>query len=159
MNGIIKAIGHYRKDAYHRVIMALLFGILFTGAGWVVPRVYFQYIDTKDYYVLDNPILVDSETYTACGEVKMIVHRVSYFNGVARKVEELVRINGGNVVESKNVSDFHVGMGEETLIVGHDIPCDTPSGKYVILGAIEYRVNGVTKTDAFATESFEIVAE
>ncbi len=147
----------YTVHMYHRIISIAVFSILFVLVGWAVPQTYFNYVDSKDYYVVDNPITIGESTYKPCEQVKMIIHRNAYFDGIVHKVEELTKVNGTVVVEDKNISEFNVAYGEETLIINYDIPCDVSLGRYIIRGALEYRVNGVQKTGAYVTELFEIV--
>lgn len=147
-------------------VYMLTIGAMFSIIGWAVPQVYFQYLDTTNYYSLSQPVAVDKTYYAPCEEVILSTKRVSLTDLVVDASNSLIKVNGEDPLSIVRVYEaperpnlvVEQSTGKPVAFI-LTIPCDVSDGTYFWQGAVRYTVNDVDKTYIYTTDLFQVREE
>lgn len=147
------------KDNTDRLIAALVFAAVFAFMGWIIPDMYYRYIDPTTYYKLNVPFTVDKKDYKAGEVLYATTIRTSLVESPAEVIVELVKVTNGNTVTPRFLYKHKFAMVpvvDQPVMYKIDIPTDTDCGVYFIKGIVTYEVHGYKKNFSFYSESFTI---
>ena len=144
-------IDHFVKSINTIIIM----GIAFMAAGYLIPHIYYEFIDTTNYYNIKNPVEVLSKEYEPCGNVVVYMVRNSLVDSQGTSVINLNLIKDDATQErvSTVVKVVAINKGQGQITLNWDIPCDIPPGSYFFGGTMSYMVREFTKFAPFQTHS------
>jgi len=151
----------FRQDVFHpsRLLYSMVGAILFLFIGWVVPDIYYKNFDKREYLTIEQPVLIDKHTYTACEVLTATIKRTSYIRGNAHAVVEIILVNAdGNWVKNTLSSqDFNIDVSTGQIIyVQFVLPCDLADGSYFLKAVISYKFKDIPKTYSWVSDSFVI---
>jgi len=145
-----------------RVFFMFMFAFMFSGLGYFIPRIYFEYFDKTQYYQVQLPIQVENKEYHPCDFVNVTLKRKALADIDAEATIELRLIKedsrGDRDILDKQIRKMSIQrspLDEFTKITAHwPLPCALPDGVYLFEGLTKYQVNGVNKTTTIRTEEF-----
>lgn len=145
----------------HRIINSLIVGFIFVVGGYLIPQIYYTYLDNSTYYKV-NDITIDKEVYTPGEDVVVTIDRTSLVNANATAIRELVllQIEGGNQVFDevyRVIENTSIDEGYSIVRIHFKLPEDLKSGEYFWRGTIAFDVREREKTSSFTTPTFDIV--
>ncbi len=149
-----KYISHNTLDY---MLHMVLFGMAFIVLGYYIPKIYYAYFDKKVYYEITNPVIVEQKINHQCNYVDAYIHRkvLAPMKGNSVRQLTLIRENDGLKQRIRSFStDIQADIGEATMVVHWQLPCDIPVGTYFFEGTVEYKVFENTKYTHFFTENF-----
>lgn len=155
-----KTISSYVSHLVSNLNTVLLFGILFMGAGYIIPTVYYRYFDTTEYYKIKTPIEVEQRDYYPCEYAKIYLVRNSLINGQGRSIINLELIEDSGVQKrvETTIKEISFTEGEGLIILNWEISCKASPGKHYFQGTMSYQVRGFQKYTPFKTTDFNIIA-
>ena len=146
-----------------KILHMLAATALFAAIGWFIPEIYFRHFDTRQYYQIENPITIHNKPAVACENVEVHLNRKSsittdavsiiQLNLVNTETKETTRVyNQMRNVAIKELNEF------QSVELLWDLPCNLKSGKYYFDGVISYKVRDISKSTAFYSEMFDVIA-
>lgn len=135
----------------------VLFATMFSVIGYLVPHIYYEFIDQTVYYSFNNPLAVNKQSYKQCEAITMTIDRISKVEGSAITVRNLFLIKDGQEirVDSQKV-DIILKKGDGIVYSTWFLPCFIDNGTYYYRGEISFVLNEIEKTADFYTEKFNI---
>lgn len=146
------------KRFLHTLPSIVIFALLFSILGTLIPQTYYQFFDQTKYYKIIEPVRIEQKDYVACDYVDAYITRESLIDGHGDSIINLslIREDTGEVVDRIVSSERRVSIkkGNGTVITHWEIPCTAKSGRYYYDGVIEYEVRGIKKHEGFISETF-----
>lgn len=137
----------------------VIFAVL-AGLGRLLPDVYYRYLDTREYYVVEQPVPVDKEVYKACDDTLLVAKRKAMVDLIAVFSTDLTLINQDGIeykVPSGHIdTEASVRRGEIVVGVIYKLPCDIPEGRYFWQSTMAYEMRDVPKVYTYISEIFEV---
>lgn len=150
---------HINKAKFQFPYIAL--GILFfIVVGWFSPYTYYEHIDKTVYYRIHS-VQIEKKEYGFCEPLILRVQRTSLIDTTGEVTINLYKKNDGGIIYDHTQFQSPISKGEKDFEEGTlTTPCKSiPEGEYFYEGIIRYKVDRVTKTEVFHTESFLIKGE
>lgn len=146
------------KNKVERVYYALIGLVIFSVAGYYIPKIYYEYLDTRDYYTVKQPVGTDKKEYKPCEYVTLLLDRKSTIKLQGHAVTELIKIENGDAHRKKTLKTTYISIdaADRNVIIAHEIPCQTSDGVYFISTNIEYQFRGATKNYTWITGPFNV---
>ncbi|MFZ2882445.1 MAG: hypothetical protein WA019_05200, partial [Candidatus Moraniibacteriota bacterium] len=107
------------------------------------------------YYIIQNPIIVEGDLFRACDKVTVEIHRKSLITTQAISVRELVIVKD-NVEVARFKTDLAINLNEDIVHVEWDLPCTIKPGIYKFQGVVTYKFRGLDKSIEFYSTNFEV---
>lgn len=144
----------------NRIINAIIVGIFFVVAGYLIPQTYYSFLDNTNYYQINN-VTIDREVYAPGDEVVVTINRTSLVNANATSVRELVLLqieNESQIFDEvyKTTTQTSLTKGSEIIKVHFQLPETLKEGEYFWRGTIAFDVREREKTASFTTPTFDI---
>lgn len=145
----------------NRLINAIIVGIFFVVAGYLIPQTYYSYLDNTNYYQINN-VSIDKEFYAPGDDVIVTISRTSLVNANATAVRELVllQIEGEDQIFDevyRVIDQSSIDVGTQIIKVHFQLPQNLREGEYFWRGTIAFDVREREKTVSFTTPTFDIV--
>lgn len=131
---------------------------VFSLSGFLLPYLFYQYVDKREYYKIEVPVLTNQQEYKPCDTVAVPVTRNAEIDVNGTVFVELLKIEQGNVnieIETQKV-DVLIEKGRQTRLLLQKIPCEAQTGFYQIFGRVSFKVHGVDHNHDFVTNTFEV---
>lgn len=148
------------KKFLQTIPSVLTFTALFALLGIFIPQTYYQFLDTTDYYSIQEPVIIEEGVHLPCENVNAYITRTSLIDGHGDSIINLsfIREDTGEVVDRIISAERRVTItqGTVTVITHWGIPCSAKPGKYYYDGVIEYEVRGIKKYERFTSEIFMV---
>lgn len=139
----------------------IVFAVLATLLGTLIPQTYYQFFDKTDYYQITSPVLIGEGDHYACELVDAYINRTSLIDGHGDSIINLslIKKESGEVVDRIISKERRISItqGSGTVITHWEIPCNAKPGLYYYDGVVEFEVRGIKKHESFKTEVFEVV--
>lgn len=144
-----------------RLLSAILFAFIFSVVGYVIPDVYYRYVDKTAYLEIEQPISVSKKEYHPCEGTELTTKLVAYVDVNVQSLTQLVLTNDEG--DSYRVGDI---ITAETPIMARDqhivsgvlpLPCELSEGSYYWQGNATFSVRGIEKTISFISETFTVI--
>ncbi len=145
------------KDHFPRLLNALIFGCAFVFLGWVIPNMYFTYFDTTEYYTAKF-VMLDNKEYNACDTITFAISRDSKAKSGATFTISLVLLNGihEKVPLARRSGPGDITFGKDVITNTFTIPCDVPSGFYLLSRSVIFKVYDREKVFNYQSDTFYI---
>lgn len=158
---------HLIKNHSERLLWMTLFTSLFAILGYFIPKTYFEFIDTRDYIEIKQPVSPEFTTYKRGQRIDLILNRRSFVNAEVTQSAKIVHVNGALVTRQLNDQQsprrvlVENTRGEWVTIKtsGIYIPCDAIPGRSFVQALLTYEVNGVSRNYNYISSIFEISNE
>ena len=132
------------------------FACMFAAIGYFVPEIYFRYFDRTQYYLIQNPIVVENTLIRPCDKVTVEINRKSLISTNALSVRELVLIKD-SIEVARFTTDIAINLNDTIVHAQWLIPCDVTPGTYMFRGVVSYKFRGQEKTTEFYSTNFEVL--
>lgn len=145
------------KKFTEKIFSIVLWATCLSLGGFLIPFLYYQYADNRDYYHIEVPVMTNQTDYKPCDTAVIPLARTSLVNANGELRVELIR-----VVDSKNTEvktdkqDVLIEKGVQTRLIQEKLDCDLSDGFYYIQGRVTFRVHGVEHNYDFTTNTFEV---
>lgn len=143
-----------------RVLFSSFFFVVFMVFSYVVPRIYYQYLDNHQYIAFTQPISFGKKVYTACEKQTFITHikiDIDSDIDIQSRLYLTISTNQYKIIKQYNVSSFLKSQPEiQTFITETSLPCDLTPGIYFYRGVLVYKIRGITKLSPFFTDTFSV---
>jgi len=151
-----KYFDHFVKNINTIVLM----GITFMLAGYLIPHIYYEFIDTTNYYSIKNPVEVLEKEYEPCDTVPIYLVRNSAIDSQGQSIINLNLIKDDSSQERVDtvIKVVSINKGEGQITLNWEIDCNAKAGEYYFGGTMSYKVREFTKYSPFNTVPFTVVA-
>lgn len=160
MNNIRNLLWDIKEDLRTRLAMAVLFAALFFICGYYLPKMYYQYLDTKNYISFSNPITFNKKVFQAGETMTAIVRWHSAVNSNIHAQTRLLRVDAKvfTPIKSYDTRTFSGITPQDGVLyrIMFTLPKDIKPGFYVFDGVYSYWIKGVHRTYSFVTTQIEI---
>lgn len=161
-----KTIIHYLNNDHlpQRIMAAIVMCAVFSIIGWLVPEMYYRYIDRTEYLTVDSPISVERTYYkpgdlvavSAGIEVKVDVQAVVLTELVLVKTGsnngDYVRVDGSQIIQNApfRKADHHI------VTTYLKLPDSLTNGMYYWKGNACYELRGYEKCESYVSQTFNV---
>lgn len=140
----------------------LLFGAIFAFMGAVIPKVYYQYLDNKNYIEYQGNVTFDKKEYRACEtQTAQSIFNILIDSPIvveSRLYLQREEENKNEIIKEYRFESFLKSELEPQIhIVKADLPCGLEPGTYFYRGILIYHIRGIKKVSSFASEQFTII--
>lgn len=142
----------------NRYLHIIGFSILFMFLGSFIPKLYFAFVDTREYYKFTE-IRILTPVVQRCGTVDIELDRIALFDMEITRTADLIFVNSANeqVYHYPDLTDY-VGEGSVTLESSRTIPCDLEhAGTYKFKFFVKYEVFGNNRIYKAESPTFQVV--
>lgn len=140
--------------------------MIFVVLGHYTPLIYYQHIDTTEYYQVRLPIKVEPKMYKPCDLVTIYIERRALADLSAEANIELRLVKEGGTGreiidrQTKKLSIQKSLDGNFQTITSHwELPCTIKDGIYLFEGIANYHIHGIQKHTALRTQEFIVDRE
>lgn len=158
-----------KKLAKHTKIQMpyiLIFTAIFSLLGYILPELYYKYIDKTEYYRTEIPVQLNKKVFSPCDKQIATVKRTAAFDMEVSSTRVLIRVNGANSItrlhETTVVRDnIPVDRTLQPKVVTgtFELPCNLPDGTYYWDLSVRYQYRGNVKYNKNITETFTVSRE
>jgi hypothetical protein len=142
-----------------RAYSTFFFSILFVSIGYVIPIIYYNFLDFSSYLVVRYPMSLDKSEYNACDKQTLFSTYTAQFNIAVTSNNDLNKINEDGTftkVFSEIRNNTFLEAEEKPFSIQIKVPCDIEPGIYFWSSVETYKVDDYIKNYSFTTDSFEV---
>lgn len=144
-----------------RVVLALVFSIVFMVIGQVVPDTYYRYFDNKQYYTVVQPMPVDKKWYKPCESVQITGTVTSLVNtNLDMNIELILRKSNNTVLKIPDLvlkkTTIAKAEARQTVLIAYPLPCDLEDGLYYWQMLVTYKIYGYDRHYFAVTDTFNV---
>lgn len=153
-NEFIKFAREIQAWAFWTILASIFFVVVGDGA----PRLYWENIDTANYYSIESPVKTDKEIYKKGSAITLSAEKRSKINVQGSAVQELILLqeDGQKVEVAHTYFPAFLEKGNEIISIEIMLPKDLASGNYRWQGIISYEVHNVSKSATWYSDIFRV---
>lgn len=147
-----------QEQLRYMVMFALIFSLIGSGLNQMA-KLYFERVDSTQYYRVIPPVRTDKKQYKPCDPVEVFITREAKIDTQGKSIVSLTLVNENPLVKKRITTitrDVIVTKGIDTYVATWNLPCDIRDGTYYWEIDFRYFVKDITKTTHFTTDSFII---
>lgn len=146
----------WAERAYHVVLFAVVFVLI----GYLVPRIYYQFIDNRQYLTVVQPITYDKKEYKPCEVATAIIKYRATIDTPAEVRTKVYKVeDSGFKVISESRSETAIAKTPDDgakILTETRVPCTYGDGIYFYEAVVTYEIKGVKKSYSFISTQVEI---
>lgn len=144
-----------------RILRAIIgFGVGM-GLAYMIPHVYYKYVDNRQYIEYVGNVTLDKKEYEPC-ETQVAQSTFKILIDAPIEIESRLYLqkeskNTNEVIKEYRFSTFLKAEPEPQVHISRaSLPCGLEPGIYFYRGILIYHIKGVERVSPFASEQFTI---
>lgn len=155
----------WAERTYHMII----FAVVFLMAGLIIPHIYYEYLDRRQYITVEQPVTYNKKAFKPC-ETAVAVIKYTAVQDLALKSR--VRVykvepEGNRIIlevppTGQTPTETFVKKTPITgdkIVTRSQVPCDYEPGTYFYEAFLTYEVRGALHHYSYISTQVEIVEE
>lgn len=142
-----------QREWGERIYHMVFWGIVFLLVGFIVPKIYYRYVDTRQYITVQS-LAFNKKVFTPCEEVVYFYKYHADFDAEVSLHSRLIKFETDHkeLVSTGQPTTTFVNKTPpegDQFTYRTKLPCNFKPGVYQLEGIITYHLKGEKKTSAF----------